>query len=201
MADAAAKQGTDMRVPKAQWHPEWWRLYYRGAEITHNIMHIIHLKQPPMLQWHRNVHTRLSFGNLGTRGQVLRLQWLWGRTGWRNTSGFWTYTTTSNCQACHNRHCTDLFSCLAHCPAWHHLRVTLFSWWVPHDQQVAAWYQLACAECQRNFCRSLIPTALVRHLAQHLTPQQITALVRSRDNKWAQGTKNIRQQYLSLIHI
>ena len=127
VADALAKQGCHLAVPKTKWGPEWWRLYHRGAEVTHNYMNLIHNNQPQPLTWPQSVNIRLTFGNLGNRGHVLHLKWMWGYTSWLYTGPHWDYRDPHSCSACAGQHCTDLFSCLAHCPAWQPLRDDVFS--------------------------------------------------------------------------
>lgn len=168
--------------------------------MNQDLMQLIHNKQPPALLW-KNINVRLSFANLGNRGQVLRLQWLWGRTQWIGTAGWWDRDSPIACAACASpasgitSHRCDLFSCLAHCPAWQALRTIMLSWWEPHTPLVTAWFQQAARSEQRDFARSLIPTTLAQFLSQTLSPQQLAGLVRNRDNRWASGTRQLRQEY------
>jgi hypothetical protein len=185
-------------VPRAQWKPDWWRLYHQGAEVTHDLMQLIHLHQPPPLHWDPAIHTRLSFANLGDRGHVLRLKWIWGRTSWQNTAPFWEYNVDNPpaCHACAGNHQLDLFSCLASCPSWQNLRTVIFSWWQPYAHLIEAWFNQAGDGCRRSFCRSLVPTSLVQHLVAHqLSMQRITTLVRTRDKQWEQGISHLRNLY------
>jgi ribonuclease HI len=128
-ADRLAKAGTSLPLPRTPWQPDHWRLYHKSAEVHQDLMQFIHSKQPKPLTWSTSdINFRLSFGSLGQRGHVTRLTWLWGRTSWRGTKGYWERDTNLHCNACpqgSQPHHLDLFSTLAHCPSSHLLRQIL----------------------------------------------------------------------------
>ena len=200
-ADRLAKAGTSLPLPRTPWQPDHWRLYHKSAEVHQDLLQFIHSKQPNPLTWSTSdINLKLSFGSLGQRGHVTRLTWLWGRTSWQGTKGFWERDNDLHCNACPQGsppHHLDLFSSLAHCPSWHHLRHILFTWWDPYTALVRGWYTQASLPDQRDFCRSLIPNSLVSHLSHTLTQQTIQTIVRKRDARWAGGTAYVRQQYTS----
>ena len=168
-------------------------MYYQGAEVGTEI--IDRLRTYNTLTWD-SINIHLSFCNLGDRGNMTRLQWLWGRTSWVGVAPFWEYKQPSLCAACHTvNHPLDLFSTAALCSKWEAIRTQLQTLWNNSKSLVTQWFNSATEVDKRNFVRSLIPTSLVNYLRKVQSPLQIQALVNRRDTQWKQGTHSIRTMY------
>ena len=180
----------------------FFHVYANQCEISANIFPQL-LPKNFSLNWDKHdINISLSFSNLSQYGNILRLKWLWGRTSWLHTGGFWERDTPKACSFCSapiNTHNPDLFSLIAECPSFTSILQQLFSWWSTGRSLVSTWFGQAPKHDRRNFVRSLIPSSLVNHLNTHLTSKQIKALIRIRDTQWPKGTTQAHQIYVDSI--
>ena len=192
-ADTLANQARQLPPRTCEWKPEKWRLYHEGSEVGTEILHLLFTHKT--LRWEAvNVH--LSFCNLGDRGNITRLQWIWGRTSWVGVAPYWEYKDTRLCAACKtDNHPPDLFSTAALCPRWNTLRAHLFHIWDSAAAVVTTWYTTTTPADKRNFIRSLVPTSLVNCLQLTLSPIQIKTIVNHRDTRWKKTINLMRSQY------